>query len=112
MLSEAGFAIDDEGTKRGLAWILATRVCEPVAMPSAAPTKSALSRHLPWLLASGAVVGGILWWIGFETEALWTADAWMVVTQLVAILLGIGAFEPGLRNGTATRLNEAVSPRT
>ncbi len=46
MLSEVGFAIDDEGTKRGLAWILATRVCEPVAMPSAAPTKSALSRHL------------------------------------------------------------------
>ncbi len=41
MLSEAGFAIDDEGTKRGLAWILATRVCEPVAMPSAVPTKSA-----------------------------------------------------------------------
>jgi len=28
MLSEAGFAIDDEGTKRGQAWILATRVCE------------------------------------------------------------------------------------
>ena len=28
MLSAAGFAIDDEGTKRGLAWILATRVCE------------------------------------------------------------------------------------
>ncbi len=92
MLSEAGFAIDDEGTKRGLAWILATRVCEPVAMPSAAPTKSALSRHLHWLMASGAVVGGILWWIGFETEALWTADAWMVVTQLGAIFLGIGAF--------------------
>ncbi len=28
MLSEAGFAIDDEGTQRGLAWILATRVSE------------------------------------------------------------------------------------
>jgi hypothetical protein len=37
MLSEAGFAIDDEGTKRGMAWILATRVCEPVAMRFATP---------------------------------------------------------------------------
>ena len=37
MLSEAGFAIDDEGTKRGLAWILATRVCEPVTMRLATP---------------------------------------------------------------------------
>lgn len=92
MLDEAGFTIDDEGTKRGLAWILATRVREPVAMPAAAPTKSALSRHLHWLMAGGAVVGGILWWIGFETEALWTAGAWMVVTQVGAIFLGIGAF--------------------
>ena len=37
MLSEAGFAIDDEGTKRGLAWILATRVCDPVTMRFATP---------------------------------------------------------------------------
>jgi SAM-dependent methyltransferase len=37
MLSDAGFAIDDEGTKRGLAWILATCVCEPVAMRLATP---------------------------------------------------------------------------
>jgi len=53
---------------------------------------SIVSRHLHWLMASGAVVGGILWWIGFETEVLRTADAWMVVTQLGSILLGIGAF--------------------
>lgn len=36
MLEEAGFAIDDEGTKRGLAWILATRVHGPVTKPAAA----------------------------------------------------------------------------
>ena len=37
-------------------------------------------------------MGGILWWIGFETEALWTADVLMVVMYLGAIFLGIGAF--------------------
>ena len=46
---------DGEGTKRGLAWILATRLREPVAMPPAAPTKSALFRHLPWLRSAGNV---------------------------------------------------------
>ena len=43
-------------------------------------------------MAGGAVVSGLLWWIGFETEALWKAGAWMVVTQIGTIFLGIGAF--------------------
>jgi SAM-dependent methyltransferase len=93
MLHEAGFTINDEGTKRGLAWILATRTEDPVATASLAPTKSPISRHLHWIVVGGSVVvaGGILWWAGFETQALWTMGIGLVMTHLGPILLGIGA---------------------
>jgi SAM-dependent methyltransferase len=105
MLSAAGFSIEAEGTKRGLAWMLASRTGLAARDADQVAPRRAIPRHALWI-SGGLAAGGVaLRALGLEATGWWIAGAGLVAIHVGGAFFGLAALKGWLdrRTGDSAR---------